>query len=68
LRSVYPVGCATTPLAPAASPAGHGAIGGIGTDVPDYELIPILLVLMTIALTALIYWGGFVEERRNRRT
>ena len=34
-------------------------------DVPDYILIPILLVVMSIGLMALIYWGGFVEERRN---
>ena len=34
--------------------------------MPDYYLIPILLALMSIAITALIYWGGFVEERRNR--
>jgi len=35
--------------------------------LPDYYLIPILLVLMSLGLTALIYWGGFVEESRNRR-
>ena len=34
--------------------------------VPDYILIPLLLVLMSIGLTALIYWGSFVEERRNK--
>jgi hypothetical protein len=34
--------------------------------VPSYYLIPILLVLMSVALMALIYWGGFVEERRNK--
>jgi len=34
--------------------------------VPDYILIPILLVLMSLGLMGLIYWGGFVEERRNR--
>lgn len=33
--------------------------------VPDYILIPILLVIMSLGLVALIYWGGFVEERRN---
>ncbi|MEA2689977.1 MAG: hypothetical protein QOD51_2584, partial [Candidatus Eremiobacteraeota bacterium] len=33
----------------------------------DYILIPILLVVMSLGLTALIYWGGFVEERRNSR-
>ncbi len=36
--------------------------------MPDYVLIPILLVVLALALTALLYWGGFVEERRNRRT
>jgi hypothetical protein len=35
--------------------------------VPDYVLIPILLVLLSVGLTALLYWGGFVEERRNAR-
>jgi hypothetical protein len=35
--------------------------------LPDYYLIPILLVIMSVALVALIYWGGFVEERRNGR-
>jgi hypothetical protein len=35
--------------------------------LPDYILIPILLVLMSVGLVALIYWGGFVEERRNKR-
>jgi hypothetical protein len=34
--------------------------------VPDYILIPLLLVLMSVGLMALIYWGSFVEERRNR--
>jgi hypothetical protein len=33
--------------------------------VPDYYLIPLLLVVMSLGLTALIYWGGFIEERRN---
>jgi hypothetical protein len=36
--------------------------------MPVYYLIPLLLVLMSIGLTALLYWGGFVEERRNGRT
>lgn len=30
--------------------------------------IPILLVILSAGLTALIYWGGFVEERRNSRS
>jgi hypothetical protein len=33
--------------------------------VPDYVLIPLLLVIMSVGLMALIYWGGFIEERRN---
>ncbi len=33
--------------------------------MPSYYLIPLLLVLMCLGLVALIYWGGFVEERRN---
>jgi flagellar basal body-associated protein FliL len=33
--------------------------------LPDYILIPILLVILAVGLVALIYWGGFVEERRN---
>jgi hypothetical protein len=36
--------------------------------VPSYYLIPLLLVAMSVGLLALIYWGGFIEERRNGRT
>jgi hypothetical protein len=36
--------------------------------VPDYYLIPLLLVLMSLAIVGLLYWGGFVEERRNGRS
>jgi hypothetical protein len=36
--------------------------------VPDYYLIPLLLVLMSLAIVGLIYWGGFAEERRNGRS
>jgi hypothetical protein len=36
--------------------------------VPSYAAIPIGLCVLCIVLTALIYWGGFVEERRNRRS
>jgi hypothetical protein len=36
--------------------------------VPDYILIPLLLVIMSVGLTALIYWGASIEERRNGRT
>lgn len=28
--------------------------------------IPITLVVFSLLATALIYWGGFVEERRNK--
>lgn len=35
-------------------------------SVPSYYLIPILLVIMSVGLMALIYWGSFVEERRNK--
>jgi hypothetical protein len=28
--------------------------------------IPILLVVGTVVVAALIYWGGFQEEARNR--
>jgi hypothetical protein len=36
--------------------------------MPSYYLIPILLVVMCLGLVGLLYWGGFVEERRNSRT
>ena len=36
--------------------------------MPSYYLVPLLIVVMCVALTALIYWGGFIEERRNGRT
>ena len=36
--------------------------------MPSYYLVPLLLVAMCLGLLALIYWGGFVEERRNKRT
>ncbi|GAC1658668.1 MAG: hypothetical protein NVS4B13_02030 [Candidatus Elarobacter sp.] len=36
------------------------------SGVASYVLVPILLVLMSLGLTGLIYWGGVVEERRNR--
>jgi hypothetical protein len=34
--------------------------------VPSYYVIPVLLVIMSVVLMGLIYWGGFVEERRNK--
>jgi hypothetical protein len=36
--------------------------------VPDYYAIPLFLVVLSLALVGVIYWGGFVEERRNGRT
>ena len=51
-----------------AAQRGRLAAGEATSDMPVYYLIPLLLVLMSIGLTALLYWGGFVEERRNGRT
>jgi hypothetical protein len=36
--------------------------------VPDYYAIPLFLVVLSLVLTGLLYWGGLVEERRNGRT
>lgn len=33
--------------------------------VPLFNVV-IFLVILTIAILALIYWGGFVEESRNK--
>ncbi len=38
-----------------------------GDPVPSYYLVPVSLVVMSVALVAIIYWGGFIEERRNGR-
>jgi len=35
--------------------------------VPSYYAIPLFLVVLSLGLTALLYWGGFVEEKRNGR-
>jgi hypothetical protein len=35
--------------------------------VPDYVAIPAGLCVLCIVLAALLYWGGFIEERRNAR-
>jgi hypothetical protein len=35
--------------------------------MPIYWLIPWLLVALSVGLLAVIYWGSFVEERRNRQ-
>jgi hypothetical protein len=29
--------------------------------------VPIIIMLLTIGLAVLIYWGGFAEERRARK-
>jgi hypothetical protein len=34
--------------------------------VPDYYLIPVLLIILALALTGVLYWGSLVEELRNR--
>ena len=36
-------------------------------DHVQYYTIPILLIIMSLGLIALIYWGSFVEEKRNGR-
>jgi hypothetical protein len=36
--------------------------------VPDYYAIPLFLVVLSVVLVGLLYWGGSVEERRNGRT
>jgi hypothetical protein len=28
--------------------------------------VPIFLIIATVGSIALLYWGGFIEERRNR--
>lgn len=33
----------------------------------SYYTIPILLVILSAGLTALIFWGSTIEERRNAR-
>ncbi len=33
----------------------------------EYYTIPILLVIMSLGLVGLIYWGAAVEEKRNGR-
>ena len=47
--------------------AGARAERGKGELVPSYYLVPWLLVVMSVGALALIYWGGFIEERRNGR-
>jgi hypothetical protein len=36
--------------------------------MPSYYAIPLFLVILSLALVGLLYWGGFVEERRNGRS
>ena len=38
---------------------------GKGVPVQSYYLIPWLLVALSLIVTGLLYWGGFVEEGRN---
>ena len=57
----------TSPGARESTGQGHGRAQEKGEPVPSYYLIPWLLVAMSVGLVALIYWGGFVEERRNSR-
>ena len=38
---------------------------GKGVLVQSYYVIPWLLVALGVVGTGLLYWGGFVEERRN---
>jgi hypothetical protein len=39
----------------------------ISSTMPSYYVIPWSLVAMSVVLLGLIYWGSFVEERRNRQ-
>jgi hypothetical protein len=77
IRVLYPEGHA--PLRPGAplpgAARGKGSRRGRanrsddskGDPVPSYYVVPVSLVLMSVALVAIIYWGGFQEERRNGR-
>lgn len=44
-----------------------GANGAGKGDPVEYYTIPILLVVLSLGLTGLIYWGAAVEEKRNAR-
>ena len=37
-------------------------------EMASYYVIPWLLVVLSVALVVLIYWGSLVEERRNRQS
>jgi hypothetical protein len=54
------------PAAEWAAPRGRNRRGE-GSRVPTYWLIPWSLVALSVVLVGLIYWGGFIEERRNGR-
>ena len=34
----------------------------------SYVVIPVLLIILSVALVGVLYWGGFIEERRNGRS
>jgi len=36
--------------------------------VQSYVVIPVLLIILSVALVGVLYWGGFIEERRNGRS
>jgi hypothetical protein len=42
-------------------------VGAEEVAVASYYAIPLFLVVLSVALVALLYWGGFVEEKRNGR-
>jgi hypothetical protein len=45
--------------------AGSGTSRAEKPSVQPYYAIPLFLVVFSLALVALLYWGGFEEERRN---
>lgn len=48
--------------------AGSEQLGAEGARMPSYYAIPLFLVILSLALVGLLYWGGFIEERRNGRS
>lgn len=63
---VYPADHGAQRAGPRPSAQGTRSLHANEDSVPSYYLIPILLVIMSVGLMALIYWGSFVEERRNK--
>ena len=52
----------------ACSARGHrSGARNASIEMASYYVIPWLLVVLSVALVALIYWGSLVEERRNRQ-